>query len=332
MVWTPTADIAAISAGAYHNLAQLADGTVWAWGSQDWYQCGQPEYVDQLTPAKVLDLEQVVAISAGGWHSLALMPDGTVRAWGANNEGQRGVGSKSANVYSPPASVVNLQDVTAISAGGQHSVALVRDGTVRAWGSQDWYQVGIPAWVDKAQPTEVLELVGVSAISAGGWHSLALLGDGTVRGWGANNYGQLGGGTTWGNRYHAPVQAANLNGVKAVATGSHHSLALREDGTVWAWGANGWGQLGDGTNQHRNRPVQVADLEGVTAIASGSLQDWSHHSVALREDGTLWAWGYNGYGQLGDGTTQSRSRPAQVIGVKGVSVFDAGGCHTIAIA
>ena len=331
--------INAVSAGASHSLALLEDGTVQAWGSQDYYQLGNPTYVDRTEPGKVLDLEGVKAISAGGWHNLALLKDSTVRAWGLDNEGQLGDGTVSGSQYQP-VKVVDLEGVKAVSAGGRHSLALLEDGTVWAWGSQEWYQLGNPTYIDLPRPKKVLDLEGVEAIAAGPWHSLALLKDGTVRGWGANNYGQLGGGTATGNQYQPPVQALDLRGVKAIpvdnhlkaiAAGSHHSLALLEDGTVWAWGYNGYGQLGDGTKTDRHRPVQVPDFGGVKAIAAGRLQGISHNSFALREDGTVWAWGYNGYGQLGDGTKESRDRPVKVLELKGVKVVDAGGYHSLAV-
>jgi alpha-tubulin suppressor-like RCC1 family protein len=332
--------IEAISAGGSHSLALLENGTVQAWGSQDYYQLGNPTYADRLEPGEVLGLKAVKAISAGGWHNLALLEDRTVRAWGLDNEGQLGDGTVSGNQYQPPVKVVDLEGVTAVSAGGRHSLALLGDGTVWAWGSQDWYQLGNPTYIDLPRPKKVLDLEEVHAIAAGPWHSLALLRDGTVRGWGANNYGQLGGGTATGNQYQPPVTALDLKGaklipvdrhLKAIAAGSHHSLALMKDGTVWAWGYNGYGQLGDGTKTDRHRPVQVPDFGGVTAIAAGRLQGISHNSFALREDGTVWAWGYNGYGQLGDGTKESRDRPVKVLELKRVKEVDAGGYHSLAV-
>ena len=267
-----------------------------------------------------------------GAHNLALLEDGTVRSWGLDNEGQLGDGTVSGNQYQPPAKVVDLERVRAVSAGGRHSLALRDDGTVWAWGSQDWYQLGNPTWVDLPRPKKVLELEEVEVIAAGPWHSLGLLKGGTLRSWGANNHGQLGGGATSGNIYQPPVKALDLERVKAIAAGSHHSLALLEDGTVWAWGYNGYGQLGDGTKTDRHRPVQVSELKEVKAIAAGRLQGGSHYSLALREDGTLWAWGLNNYGQLGDGTTTSRDRPVKVLELNEVKVIDAGGYHSLAIS
>src|SRR6185312_15197966 len=109
-----------------------------------------------------------------------------------------------------------------------------------------------------------------------------------------------------------------------IAAGGTHVLALKSDGTVWAWGSNTSGQLGDGTTTQRAAPVQVTGLSGVTAIAAGS-----NHSLAVKSDGTVWAWGTNAAGQLGDGTTGATPHPtpAQVPGLSGVTAIAAGGSH-----
>ena len=122
--------------------------------------------------------------------------------------------------------------------------------------------------------------------------------------------------------YVAPGHSANPQ----IAGGGEHSIALKSDGTVWAWGNNWVGQLGDGTTSHRSTPVQVSGLSGVIAIAGGG-----YHSIALKSDGTVWAWGWNEYGQLGDGTTSHRSTPVQVSGLSGVIAIAGGGYHSIAL-
>src|SRR5437588_1067427 len=144
--------------------------------------------------------------------------------------------------------------------------------------------------------------------------------------WGDNTYGELGDGTLGGTR-NTPVQVNGLSGVTAMAAGWYHSVALKSDGTVWAWGSNLDGQLGNGTTTlDSTTPVQVSGLSGVTAIAASF-----RHSLALKSDGTMWGWGDNTYGDLGDGTTFTRNSPVQVSGLSGVTAIAAGLWHSLAV-
>jgi alpha-tubulin suppressor-like RCC1 family protein len=156
----------------------------------------------------------------------------------------------------------------------------------------------------------------------------------TLRAWGDNFDGQLGGGTYDNNRTR-PVEVGGLRGAKveALAGGASHTLALKGDGTVSAWGYNRDGELGNGANEDSPTPVLVKDfrdptghLSGVRAIAAGSS-----HSLALKEDGTVWAWGYNFDGQLGDGTEANSTRPVRVGELQGVEAIAAGSVHSLAL-
>jgi hypothetical protein len=149
--------------------------------------------------------------------------------------------------------------------------------------------------------------------------------------WGINNVGELADGT-YGNTRLLPVPMCRINSVAAIAGSDTNSLALASDGTVWAWGRNNVGQLGNGTLIARNAPVQVEGpggvgyLTDVAAIAGGG-----NHSLALKSDGTAWAWGYNAFGQLGDGTKVDKSVPVQVMGLSGGAALAGGGYHSLAI-
>ncbi|HYO56780.1 RCC1 domain-containing protein, partial [Archangium sp.] len=156
-------------------------------------------------------------------------------------------------------------------------------------------------------------------------HTLLVRLDGTVWSWGFGGFGQLGDGTTTSVRT-TPVQVQGLTSAVSVAAGGDHSLALRHGGTVWAWGANSSGQLGNASITQRTTPVQVSGLTGVTAIAAGE-----GHSLAVRDDGTLWAWGENASGQLGDGSTTDRLSPVQVSGLTGVVAVAAGYDFSLAL-
>jgi alpha-tubulin suppressor-like RCC1 family protein len=160
-------------------------------------------------------------------------------------------------------------------------------------------------------------LSDVTDITGGGLHTLALKNDGTVLAWGYNYSGQLGIGSTTESYIPFPVEVAGLTGIVSVVAGASgdHSLALKSDGTVWAWGSNSDGQLGDGTTTNRPAPVQVAGqgtegtgfLTGIVSISAGY-----RHSLAIKSDGTVWAWGDNDIYQLADGTYTDRYTPVQV--------------------
>ena len=218
-------------------------------------------------------------------------------------------------------------DTIAVSGGGYHSLALKSDGTVWAWGANWCGRLGDGTNTDRWTPVQVSGLSGITSIAGGGGHSLALKNDGSVWVWGLNNFGQLGNGTTT-DRW-TPAQVLGLSGVTAIAAGDAHSLALKNDGSVWAWGYRYQGQVGDGgvTGANtRSTPAQVSGLSGVIAIAGGRS-----HSLALRNDGTVWAWGWNSSGQLGDGTTAERGTPAQVSGLNGITAIAGGDAHSLAL-
>jgi alpha-tubulin suppressor-like RCC1 family protein/inosine-uridine nucleoside N-ribohydrolase len=217
-----------------------------------------------------------------------------------------------------------------IAAGDLHTVALRSDETVWAWGYNCYGQLGNGTTSlndPNPTPVQVSGLTGVIAVAAGWRHTVGLKSDGTVWAWGYNDVGQLGDGTTI-NR-SSPIQVSGLTGAIAVATFGSHTVALKSDGTVWAWGWNYYGQLGNGTTSGYTpnpTPVQASDLTGVIAVAGGG-----GHTVAVKSDGTVWAWGANDSGQLGDDTTTNRSSPIQVSGLTESIAVAGGGGHTVAV-
>jgi len=319
-------EVVAIAGGGYHSLALMQDGTVWAWGRNEDGQLGDGTTTDRASPVQVTGLTGVVAIAAGAYHSLALMQNGTVRAWGRNGDSQLGDGTTTNR--STPVQVPGLTGVTAIaSGGGNHNLALTQDGRVWAWGHNLWGQLGDGTTANRSAPVQTQSLTTVEAIATGGGHSLALRQNGTVWAWGANWYGQLGDGTTTYPRTN-PVQVQGLTQAIAIAGGGNHSLALRQDGTARAWGGNYRGQLGDGTTVHpRLTPLQVQGLTGVSAIAGGG-----DHSLAVKQDGTAWTWGWNAYGQLGDGSTTNRLAPVRVTRLTEVTATAGGAEHSLALS
>lgn len=337
-------NVMAVSAGFSHTVVVRKDGTVWACGNNEFYRLGDETTINRNTAVQVKGPNGVgwlnigafftePMVAAGNVHTLALKSDGTVWAWGRNIYGQ--LGDNTNTNRSAPVQVQNLSDVVAVATGLFHSLALKSDGTVWAWGDNWNGQMGDNGNTDRKVPGQVQNLSGVIAIAGGGYHSLALKSDGTVWAWGENGEGnvgveegayeggQLGDGSNINRRY--PVQVKNLSDVIAIAGGAYHSLALKRDGTVWAWGFNSTGPLGDGTTTNRNTPVQVQNLSSVKAISGGNA-----FSVALKSDGTVWAWGHNTKGQLGDNTNTARHSPVQVQSLSSVNSIGGGGFHCIA--
>jgi hypothetical protein len=214
--------VTAVAAGYDFSFALKADGTVWAWGTNDIGQLGDGSVTGRTTPVQVYDLSGVTAVAAGWSFSFALKADGTVWAWGDNNVGQLGDGTTDGR--HTPVQVQNLSGVTAVAAGAEHSLALKNDGTVWAWGSSNAGALdnGTGSGNDRHTPVQVQNLSEVTAVAAGIGFSLALKRDGMVWGWGYNHYGQLGDGTT--DDRHTPVQV--LSNVTAVAARGFHSLAV----------------------------------------------------------------------------------------------------------
>jgi alpha-tubulin suppressor-like RCC1 family protein len=327
-------EAAAISAGGYHNLALLDNGTVSAWGYNGYGELGDGTDITSLTPVEVRDLHGVTAVSAGEFHSLALLSSGNVVAWGGNNDGQLGNGSIANSDV--PVAVGGLSGVTAISAGGcgrfpeGHSLALLSNGRVMAWGDNDYGQLGDGNTANSDVPVEVSGLKEVVAISAGEFFSLALLKNGTVLAWGRNDLGQLGDAGTQNS--DVPVAVQQLSGATAISAGScggspeGHSLALLGNGTVKSWGYNAFGELGDGNATNSDVPVEVSGLTGVTAISAGGS-----HSLALRNNGTIAAWGGNYSGQLGTDSPTGSDVPVEIAGLSAAKSISAGAFHSLAL-
>jgi alpha-tubulin suppressor-like RCC1 family protein len=278
-----------------------------------------------FSPARAeLAVSETGQVSAGATHTLVVRSDGTVWAWGKNNLGQLGDGTTA--LRTAPVQVAGLEGVVAVSAGRSHSLALTKDGTVWAWGDNSSGELGDGTTVPRLRPVQVNNLSGIIAIAAGGrFFSVALKDDGTVCTWGENAFGQLGDGTNTPRL--RPVAVPGLDGVMAISAGRGHVLALRRDGSVFAWGWNGIGQLGDGTQIDRTRPVRVLNVNDAIAISAGSLT----HSLALRSDGRVLAWGNNYSGQLGEAALPQRTTATLVPGLGGIVAISAGSSHNVAI-
>ncbi|MEP7154943.1 MAG: hypothetical protein ABI905_04165 [Betaproteobacteria bacterium] len=316
----------AISAGVSHSASLSADGTVRTWGNDSAGQLGVGRSLVSANPVAVRGASGISAIASGDSHVIALKSSGTVLAWGDNDDGQLGDGT--ATSHSLPVTVAGLADIEKIWSRGAHNFARKRDGTYWGWGKNGSGELGDASYENLLTPAQASDMQGVTELALGAQHTLARKNDGTVWAWGLNDHGQLGDGTRtdpFAGRA-AKKQVIGLSGVVAVAAGSDHSLALKSDGTVWAWGGNSGGQIGDGTTIDRLVPVQVSGLSGVAQIVAGS-----GHSIAVKNDGSVVGWGSNGYAELGDGTYTDRPNTVPLSGLGGVLSISSGFLHTFAV-
>jgi alpha-tubulin suppressor-like RCC1 family protein len=304
-----------IAAGWEHTLALRADGTLWAWGSNYHGELGNSTNVNTSAanpvPAQVPGT--YTQVDAGTDCSLALRADGTLWSWGNNVMGQLGTNNNpGANTYNPvPTQVAGTY--TQVTAGAFHCLALRPDGTLWAWGNNNFGSLGSTTnnGTNAANPVPTQVPGLYTSASAGFYHSLALRADGTLWAWGLNDAGQLAAAPGTGPTVPFAVPTQVPGTYVQVATGYHFSLALQANGSLLAWGDNGAGQLGYAANVGTINPNPVPTTTG-TALPTRSTSSNSTTGYAIRGDGTLWAWGSNRYGLLGDGTTTDRPRPGRV--------------------
>src|SRR2546423_4150183 len=278
--------ISSVSGGDRHLAVLRNDGLVLTWGDNAAGQLGDGTNSNRTVPAAVPNLADIISVKTGAVYTLALQQDGTVLAWGDNYYGNLGTGDTTGSTTPMPVvGLPALTQVRQIAAGPYRSIALMADGTVWTWG-YDHYNTQNGQDVFNLSPTQVANLTDVVDIAAGYEHTVAVKSDGSVWAWGSNYSNQIANGNFWWQFQGTPFQVPNLASIVKVAAGFDHTLALAEDGTVWAWGTNNFGELGDGTTQRRTGPLQVTGLTDVIAIAA----TWGY-SLAMKSDGTVWTWG-----------------------------------------
>jgi alpha-tubulin suppressor-like RCC1 family protein len=299
------------AAGASHTCAVRLDGSAWCWGDNTFGQAGNGTSGtgSETKPVAVSGLESVVGLVSGQFHLCAVVAAEGLACWGGNEGGQVGDGTYSdRNKPVFPAGFGTIWYDGVVGTGGLHTCAMMAGGSLSCWGANDQGQLGDGTTSSKNLPTAVGSLKA-SMVAGGLGHTCAVAEGQALKCWGANDKGQLGNGTTSTMPATAPAAVPGMDGgVELVAAGASHTCAVRS-GTLWCWGYNASGQLGDGTTEDRPSPVQVMDLPGKVVGAAAGMG----FTCAITDDDRLWCWGENQHGQLGDGTTSSRGTPGLVL-------------------
>jgi alpha-tubulin suppressor-like RCC1 family protein len=377
MVASLGTDVAAVAMGRNHFCARKRDGTLWCWGGNGTGQLGDGTTSFRSTPAQVPGITGAADVAATNDFTCAVVAGGALRCWGSEGFGELGNGVTSAQP-SPRVVTALGNDVAQLTAGYQSFCARKLGGTVACWGlnlagsldgSMSYQPIPAEAavpgraaasvaasdggatcavstagevwcWGLLSNANRSFDLVTVAVQVAGlpadiievavGWgHACALARAGTLWCWGRNDYGELGDGSDAPFRA-TPVEVETLGPtVRHVTAADSHTCAQTADGSLWCWGANDYGELGDGTTDSRATPLPVTALgTKVRQAAAGSAD----HTCAVLDDGTAWCWGRNDNGELGNGTLEQSTVPVQVAGLTAAVQVSTGGAHTCARA
>jgi alpha-tubulin suppressor-like RCC1 family protein len=256
----------------------------------------------QLSPTLVAGVFGPTSLALGSCRTCVRMEDTHLHCWGER------VFPGPGNDHAAPTMIYGLDSVAQAAIGSYATYVLQTDGTVRAWGQNDYGEMGNSQhFTPVAAPALIAGLAGATELSAGSFHACVRTGAGAALCWGSNSNGQVGNGQWSRDGVDRPAPVVGLDNVLNVAAGALSTCALRGDQTVWCWGANGYGELGDGTTQSHYAAAPVAGLAGVTALTAGN-----RHFCALTSRHEVFCWGHNEFGQLGDGTRMNRTRPTRV--------------------
>jgi hypothetical protein len=320
-----------VSAGNDYTMAIRDDGTLWGWGDNSAGQLGNGTTDSKLEPVQVGTDDDWVYVSAGYRHTAAIRADGTLWTWGSNMFGQLGIASGDLSRITP--SEVTGGPWAQVSAGSDHTAAVKKDGTLWTWGCNETGQLGITHLVAENSPTQVRINEANNEwvyVSAGSDHTAAIREDGTLWTWGYNGEGQLGRFPSSVSYSAIPGKITEQGPWASVSAGDHHTAAVKEDGTLWAWGRNTEGQLGLGNSTSADYPEQVKS-------SGGNDDEWVsvsagfRYTAAVKGDGEMWTWGQNYYGQLGLDDTDDRYSPVHVGKGDNWASVSAGGNHITAL-
>ena len=293
-----------ISAGDYHTVAIKSDGSLWAWGFNRYGEIGDGSKITRTSPVRIGIDADWKRIAAGGGHTVAIKNDGSLWLWGD------WCGSLGETVTTIPTRIGADTDWEQIAAGVVHTIAIKRDGSLWAWGRNDYGDLGDGKYDDLTIPTRIGTDTDwkQAQLAAGRNNTIAIKSDGSLWAWGFNENGQLGDGST--NTLIVPTRIGSDTNWGQIAISGTHSVAIKSDGSLWTWGSNDEGELGKGDYDERHNPTKIGTDTDWAQIAAGSSRDG--HSIAIKSDGSFWTWGWNYYGQLGNGAGTTINIPTNI--------------------
>lgn len=296
-----------VECGQYHTISLRTDETLWVFGFNNYGQLGTQNIVNYSSPVTTNPSGALYFdCSAGFYHSATIKVDGSLWSWGYNLDGQLGANDRT-NRSSMIQTVSGGFNWVKVSCGHYHTGAIKSDGSLWMWGYNNVGQLGDNSVAPKSSPVQTVS-AGLSwvMVAGGGYHTAAIKTDNTLWMWGQNTEGQL--GVNDRTNRSSPIQTVSGgSNWKSVACGANHSGAIKLDGTLWMWGLNDHGQLGDNSVASKSSPVQT--------VSAGT--NWKYlacgyrHTAAVKTDGSVWCWGLNDFGQLGDNSVTKKSSPVQ---------------------
>ena len=332
-----SSDLCATSSDAFVGIKQTTGITplrsLWAWGDDFAGQLGDGGgNVIRSSPVSVGSATNWMTIAAGFTHSLGIRTDGSLWAWGSDGGGAIGDGPGTNPQNNRPIPIALGIEWIDVAASLALSLGIRKDGTLWAWGLDLYGQLGDGGSnTNQHWPVKIGTATNWVKVSAGVYHVLALRADGTLWSWGNNIHGQLGHGPSQPHR-NSPKQVGTATNWVAISAGGYHSFGIQDDGSLWAWGLGGSGQLGLGNTSTKPSPTRVGSATDWVAIAATGERSGRSHSLGLRANGTIWAWGSDRYGQLGNGTGQvNQSSPSQIGTATNWVAIDAGGYESYGI-